>query len=274
MRDKPKYYLKTLGDAFRILEIIGNSREPRGIAELSDETGIGRSKTHRLLDNLRYWGVVEQVPENRKYMLGNRLIALAMSKLKTVDIIKLASPVLADLVEKCGETVHLAVLDEGQVLYLDKREGPQAVGIISKVGQRLPAHCTGLGKVLLAFSEGDLVNRIVGHIGLRKFTENTITDKNLLTEELADVRMRGYALDREEIEEGLCCIAAPVRDHTGEVVAAISVSLPAFRFTDEKQASLTEQITSSAFKISKKFGSGHEQEERPTTGPARMEKKA
>jgi IclR family KDG regulon transcriptional repressor len=258
MRNEPKYYLKTLGDAFRILNVIGQSHEPRGIAELSDETGMGRSKTHRILDNLRYWGVVEQDPKNRKYLLGNRLIALAMNKLKTVDLIKLASPVLADIVEKCEETVHLAVLEEGQVLYLDKREGPQAVGIISKVGQRLPAHCTGLGKVLLAFSEEDLVDRIIDHIGLKRFTKHTITEKNILKKELANIRMRGYALDREEIEEGLCCIAAPVRNYTGEVVAAISVSIPAFRFTDEKQVHLTEQITLSALKISKKFGSGAE----------------
>ena len=254
MRSEPKYYLKTLGDAFRILDIIGNSHEPCGIAELSDVTGIGRSKMHRILDNLRYWGVVEQDPKNRKYLLGNRLLALAMNKLKTVDLIKLASPELADLVETCEETVHLAVLDEGQVLYLDKREGPQAVGIISKVGQRLPAHCTGLGKVLLAFSERETVDWTAEHIGLKRFTKNTITDKELLKQELANVRMEGYAIDREEIEEGLCCIAAPVRNYTGEVVAAISVSLPAFRFTDEKKRRLIEQITSSAQKVSKGVG--------------------
>ncbi|MGQ9616703.1 MAG: IclR family transcriptional regulator [Spirochaetota bacterium] len=177
-----------------------------------------------------------------------------MNKLKTVDIIMEASPILADLMHRSGETVHLAILDKGQVLYLDKREGPQAVGIISRVGQRLPAHCTGLGKVLLAYADQGVLEDVINTVGLPRFTKNTITDYALLREELQKVRSRGYAIDNEEIEEGLCCVSAPVRDYTGKVIAAISISLPAFRFSNDKREEHKNNVIESAEKISRLLG--------------------
>lgn len=254
LKEKPKYYLKTLGDAFTILDAISLKLVPMGIAELSKELGIGRSKIHRILVTLRYWGCVEQDPDTHKYMLGPKVLELAMNKLKTTDLIKVVSPYLEGLVKECGETVHLAVLDMGQVLYLDKKQGPQAIGIISKVGQRLPAHCTGLGKALLAFLDEKSLNEIINTVGLRRFTKNTITDKKRLKEELNKVRGQGFAEDNEEIEGGLCCIAAPIRNYQGIVIAAISVSIPTFRMSDKKKEQMKKIVIEKAKKISMQLG--------------------
>jgi DNA-binding IclR family transcriptional regulator len=254
MEDKPKYYLKTLGDAFAIMDVLSVNQAPMGVAELSKKLGIGKSKIHRLLDTLKYWGCVEQELGTRKYLLGFKVLELAMNKLKTIDLIKIASPFLTDMLRQCGETVHLAILDEGQVLYLDKKEAPQAVGIISKVGQRLPAHCTGLGKVLLAYTDEKTLGKIIKSIGLACFTKNTITEERILREELEKIRSRGFAFDNEEIEEGLCCVAAPINNYGGNVIAAISVSLPRFRFTPDKREFLVSKVIDTAQKISKNLG--------------------
>jgi len=256
MNDRPKYYLKTVGDALEILNVLSHSQRPMGIAELSKEIGAGQSKVHRILDTLKYWRCVEQDETTRKYFLGSKVLEFAMKKLESTDLIQIAAPFLNELVGLCEETVHLAVLDKGQVLYLDKKTGPQAVGIISKVGQRLPAHCTGLGKVLLAYSAEEQLSKVIKEIGLSRFTPNTITDENVLRKELGKVKELGYAEDNEEIEAGLCCIAAPVRNFKGDVVAAISISIPEFRFTNERKEYLKDKTIEYAEKISEKLGYG------------------
>ena len=253
-KEKPKYYLKTLGDALKILDILGHSQVPLGVTELNKKLGIGRSKIHRLLDTLRYSGCAEQDPISRKYFLGPKVLELAMNKLMNTDLIKIASAELEELLEECQETVHLATLDSGQVFYLDKKQAPQALGIISKVGQRLPAHCTGLGKVLLAYLDKKNLDEVIKKIGLPRFTDNTITNKEDLIEELRRVRESGFAIDNQEIEEGLCCVAAPIRNYMGEVIAAISISMPTFRFTDDKKEQIIEEVIEHARKISEKLG--------------------
>jgi DNA-binding IclR family transcriptional regulator len=256
LKEKPKYYLKTVGDAFAVLDAISLKLVPMGIAELSKQVGIGRSKVHRILDTLKYWGCVEQDSDTHKYILGPKVLELAMNKLKATDLIKVVSPYLERLVKECEETVHLAVLDKGQVLYLDKKQGPQAIGIISKVGQRLPAHCTGLGKVLLAYLEEESLNEVINTVGLSRFTKNTITDKKRLKEELSKVREQGFAEDNEEIEDGLCCIAAPIRNYQGIVIAAISVSIPAFRMSGTKKEQMKRIVIEKAQRISMQLGYG------------------
>ncbi|MCK4804240.1 MAG: IclR family transcriptional regulator [Spirochaetes bacterium] len=255
-KEKPKYYLKTLGDALEILDILSHVQVPMGVAELNREMGTGRSKIHRILDTLKYWSCVEQDPATRKYFLGSKVLELARNKLQTTDLIKVASTDLEELLEECQETVHLASLDNGQVLYLDKKQAPQAIGIISRVGQRLPAHCTGLGKVLLAHLDEKSLDEIIKGLGLPRFTENTITSESDLIEELLKIKESGFAIDNQEIEEGLCCVAAPIRNYLGEVIAAVSVSMPAFRFTEEKKRQIIEEIIIHAGRISKKLGYG------------------
>ncbi|MBC7190435.1 IclR family transcriptional regulator [Candidatus Aerophobetes bacterium] len=251
--EDPKYPLKTLSKSLLILETLAQPHSPTGIGELSRKLGISRSTVHRILDTLRSRGYVEKDPSTLKYRLGSKILELAMAKLEDIELIKEASLYLKELLKQCNETVHLAVLDRGEVLYLDKKESAQAIRIVSRVGGRLPAHCTGLGKVLLAYSDRQTVKEIIKEKGLHRFTKNTITNEAELIRELDKIREQGFAEDNEEIEEGLCCIAAPVRDHSGKVIAAISVSGPKFRMVN-KYKECKEAVIRTAEKISMQLG--------------------
>jgi len=266
--EKPKYYLRTVGDALNLLVRLSRAGAPQGITELSRASGLRPSKIHRLLDTLRFEGWVEQDPATRKYSLGVSVLELADSKLKATDLVRTAEPFLRRLVEACGETAHLAVLSNGQVLYLDKKEASQALGLISRVGQTLPAHCTALGKVLLADLGEEERKRTAAGLGLKPYTKRTVTDYRRLKAELKKVRAQGFAQDREELVEGLCCLAAPVRDHTGRVVAALSVSVPAFRMNRAKEKLVREQAVGIARLLSRKLGYRPAPEEPGEGGPA------
>lgn len=152
------------------------------------------------------------------------------------------------------ETIHLAVLDGTQAVYVDKLEGRQAVRVeLTSLGARLYAHCSALGKVLLAYSSEEEVKRIIQTAGLPRFTPNTITDEEELGQNLAKIRRQGFAYDMEEILPDLCCVAAPIYNHVGHVIAAISMSIPAYRFR-RSQTEFREGVMRAAKKISKQLG--------------------
>jgi DNA-binding IclR family transcriptional regulator len=251
---KPSYYLRTVGDALSILSLLSRAGAPQGITELSQASDLRPSKVHRILGTLRFEGWVEQDPATRKYSLGVSVLEMADDKLRTTHLVRTAEPHLLRLVEVCGETAHLAVLSNGRVLYLDKKESSQALGIISRVGQTLPVHCTALGKVLLADLGEEARQLIVAGQGLNAYTQRTVTDYRSLAAELETVRERGFAQDREELVEGLCCLAAPVRDHSGRVAAALSVSVPVFRMGQDKEALVQKETLEAANLLSRKLG--------------------
>jgi IclR family transcriptional regulator, KDG regulon repressor len=157
------------------------------------------------------------------------------------------------LVQSTGETVQLAVLDHQSVLYIRILESRQAVRMSSIAGSRAPAHCTSVGKVLMAHQPADVVKQIIDN-GLPRFTQNTITSPEALLEELAAVRQKGFAIDDEEIEVGLRCIAAPVRNHTGNVIAAISVAAPVQRMSKKNLQTTVPTVTAAAESISRRLG--------------------
>ncbi len=252
--EKPKYFLKTIGDAFNILRALADEGRPMGVADLAARENYVRSKVHRLLDTLKYEGWVDQDPVTRKYSLGSAVLELAKSKLKSTDLIKVAEPYLAEMVEKCGETGHLGVLDHNQVLYLDKKEASHAIGIITHIGERMPLHCTALGKVLLADLDPKNCRKVVDRMGLQPYTQHSIVDYEELEEELALVREQGYSEDNEEIILGMYCLAAPIKNHMGRVEAAISFSVPIYRLTEEKKALLTREVTRTGALISRHLG--------------------
>ena len=161
---------------------------------------------------------------------------------------------LEELALQYQETIHLAVLDDTQAVYVDKLEGRQAVRVeLTSLGARLYAHCSSLGKVLLAYSNEEEVLRIIKTAGLPRFTPNTITDEEELMQNLAKIRKQGYAYDLEEILPDLCCVGAPIYNHTGKVIAAISMSIPAYRFR-RSQTDYRDAVMRSAKTISKRLG--------------------
>jgi len=250
----PNYPIKVLDKTFSILDILLQHGSTMHMTEIAEKLGFYPSTIHRILDTLRHWGYVEQDPKSQKYRLGLKLLELGMAKLHQMDLAREATPYLKELVKQCNETVHLGVLEGGEVLYLAKEESSQTIRMISYVGKRAPLHCTALGKVLLAYLSAEERKKILEEKVLPRLTENTITDKMELEQELDKVREQGFALDREENEKDVRCVAAPIRNHQGEAIAAISISSPIFRLDKNVQNSLKEALIETSKKISMRLG--------------------
>ena len=250
----PNYPIKVLNKTLSILEILLQHGSAMNMTEISEKLGLYPSTIHRILDTLKYWGYVEQDPNTQKYQLGLKLLELGMAKFHQMDLVGEAAPYLKELVKECNETVHLGVLEEGEVMYLAKEESSQTIRMISYVGKRAPVYCTSLGKVLLAYLSEEGRKKILDEKELTRFTENTITDKSKLKKELDKVRKQGFALDSEENEKDICCIAAPIRNYQGKVIAAISISGPVYRIDINKQNHLKKVLIETSKKISKRLG--------------------
>ena len=251
---KPNYPIKVLNKTFSILEILLQHGSAMNMTEISKKLGLYPSTIHRILDTLKYWGYVEQNTNTQKYQLGLKLLELGMAKLHQIDLVREVTPYLKELVKQYNETVHLGVLEEGEVLYLAKEESSQTIRMISYIGKRAPLHCTALGKVLLAYMSEEERKKILEEKELPRLTKNTITDKGELEKELDKIREQDFALDREENEKDVRCIGAPIRNYKGKVIAAISISSPIFRIDKNVENNLKEALIKTTNKISKRLG--------------------
>jgi DNA-binding IclR family transcriptional regulator len=222
--------LQTIQKAGELLNLFDREHTEWGVREVAAKLRIAKSSAHDLMASLAKLGFLNKTADSR-YRLGWRLVTLSETLLATTELRKEARPVMEDLAAQYQETIHLAILDDTQAVYVDKLEGRQAVRVeLTSLGARLYAHCSALGKVLLANSEEGEVRRIIQAAGLPRFTEHTITEAEALVQELAKIRKQGFAYDLEEILPDLCCVAAPIHNHRGQVIAAISMSIPAYRF--------------------------------------------
>jgi DNA-binding IclR family transcriptional regulator len=257
-RTRPSNLVQTLERASFILDILGQSPHGISIKDLSDRMGLPKGTTHRLVSSLSYFGYVRQDQNTKNYFLGFKLVELGNLLLGQLDLRREAEPFLRELAEQTRETVHLVILDGNEIVYLDKLETEPHTGglrMASRVGSRNPAHSCAVGKVLMAYLPEGALARMVGENGLPKRTGNTITDFNQLKNHMTLVRKQGYAIDDEENERGIRCVGAPVFDEAGKVVAAISVSGPAFRVTKKNvQEKLKKEVMETALRISKRLG--------------------
>ncbi|HEX9839063.1 MAG TPA: IclR family transcriptional regulator [Anaerolineales bacterium] len=245
--------LQTIQKAGELLALFDRDHAEWGVREVAAQLKMAKSSTHDLMASLAKLGFLNKTEENR-YRLGWRLVTLSETLLATTELRKEAHPVMEDLATQYQETIHLAVLDDTQAVYVDKLEGRQAVRVeLTSLGARLYAHCSALGKVLLAYSSEQEVKRIIQIAGLPRFTENTITDPEELLQNLIKIRKQGFAYDMEEILPDLCCVAAPIHNYTGQVIAAISMSIPAYRFK-RSQTEFREGVMRAAKTISKRLG--------------------
>ncbi len=224
------YSIKVLEKTFKLLGLFTEQRKALSITEISTLLGYNKSSIFRIIKNLEDVAYLEKDPESQKYKLGFGLYYLGTLAESHTLIRKIAQPLLLRLNEECEETVHLAVMDRGQALYLEKIPSKKVLQVISRVGTKLPCHCSGVGKILLSALPPEDLEQIVLEKGLPRFTPNTITDIQSLLQELECIRKQGYAIDNEEIETGLKCIAGPVRDPLRGVAAAVSISAPKGRF--------------------------------------------
>lgn len=245
--------LQTIQKAGELLAPYDRDHKEWGVREVASKLKMAKSSIHDLMASLAKLGFLAKT-ENSRYRLGWRLVTLSETLLATTELRQEARPVMEELAAQYQETIHLAILDDTQAVYVDKLEGRQAVRVeLTSMGARLYAHCSSLGKVLLAYSPEQQVRRIIQTGGLPRFTPNTITVEEELLQALAKIRKQGYAYDLEEILPDLCCVGAPIYNHTGQVVAAISMSIPAYRFR-RSQTEYRDGVMRAARAISKRLG--------------------
>ncbi len=240
--------------AFAILEFLARAESPKELIVISNTLGINKSTTYRFLTTLESLGYVVKDRENNRYALGSKVVWLSSRFLEAIDLRAIARPVLLQLREQTGETIHLAILDHFEVIYIDKLDGKSAVRMASGVGNRMPVHSTGLGKLLLASMAEDMWQSYVENVGLERRTSNTITDPDVFFQQLRLVRERNYSIDNCENEEGIRCIAVPIRDHTGKVVAAISITGWIITMTPDRDLALATIGLKCANILSTKLG--------------------
>ncbi len=228
-----EYKVKVLQKLFSVLDLFFAESVELTAGEIAKTLDMNRTSVFRIISNLEEQGYLELDPATSRYRLGLKLLVLSSFSNPFLHLKSVARPFLEDLNVKSGETVHLAVLRGGKTFYLDKIEGQQTIRVvISQVGRDLPAHCCGVGKLLLAFLPEKEAKQIVTERGMQKFTENTLGTWEQLEPELRKIRKQGIARDLEEVEIGLSCLAAPIfSDDT--VVAAVSVSMPITRMNLE-----------------------------------------
>lgn len=243
---------------FAILESFTTEKSEWGVTELSKKVGSNKSTVSRFLMQLHAIGILDKNEEADKYRLGLKLFELGNRvRLRSAFVEKTHVDLVA-VANSISETVHIAVLKNNQVLYIDKVESPQGLTINSQIGGALPAYATGLGKVLLAFLPKDKQAQALDHIftepGVKGLTENTITSKSKMKKELSKILLDGFAIDREEFEKGLICVAIPIFNKNGEAVASLSASGPAARFNEKEVKNYVSILKTGATAMQEKLG--------------------
>jgi IclR family transcriptional regulator, KDG regulon repressor len=258
-----RYRIHVIDRAAQILDCFGFDHQELSVSEIGAKTGLHRSTAHRILMALEYNDLIKQNPSTGKYHLGIKLFKLGHQAVSQLNLREICRPFLSRLMNDTKETIHLAVLDDDQVLYLDKVEGPHALRMPSRVGRYIPTYCTSLGKAMLSCLDDQEVKSILRRQTLKPHTENTVKNINQLLADLRSVRKRGYAVDNEEIEIGLRCVGAPLRDYTGGMVGAISVAAPSARLSEKNTPVIGRMVIAIAAEISEQLGF-----ERPKTAQA------
>jgi DNA-binding IclR family transcriptional regulator len=251
---KDRYLINSILRACKILKCFSGDKTHFKISDLAYQLRLDRSTIYRILLSLERAGFVEKNEEAGTYSIGLAAFEIGNAYLMQTDLIQVSKPVMADLASKAQETVHLAVLSDIEIVYVDKVDSPRTLGVMSKLGQRGPLHCTSLGKTLLAFQPEDEQTRIIQKIRMTPFTSRTITSKQKLLEELRMVKRQGYALDRREIEEDVECIGAPILNYLGNVIAALSISGPQKKIGTPKEKQFIYNVVKAAALISSKMG--------------------
>jgi len=250
---RTKGTIKSINKMMMVLDSFSRGQHSMTLAELADRTGLPKTTAHRIVSSLRDIGLLDQDGQRDSYRLGIKLFQLGSLVLASMDLNRHARPHVTHLQRLTGETVHLCVFDGSQMVFIERQEmGTAPITTVTTI-EGAPSYCTGVGKAFLAFQREDLITRIIGE-GLHRQTPNTITDHRLLRDELDRIRAAGYAVDREENEPNVRCVAAPIRDSGGTVFASISVSGPVERMPEERLTGLAPTVVETADRISVELG--------------------
>ena len=228
--------VKTLARGLMVLDELAEAPDGLSITELAKTFEVDKGGMSRVLQTLSKYGFAEKDEQTRKYILGAQVVRLSRTLLDRMELRKTAKPYLQKLVDQSGECAHLAILAKGEALYIDQAESPSALRVTTGVGTLAPLHCTALGKILLAFTDSSIPEF------LQSYTIRTITDPSVLRHHVDKVRNQNYALDDEEYNPGVRCIAVPVFDYRNRCIAAIGISGPTSRLPLENIANVVKIV--------------------------------
>lgn len=245
-------FIQSVGRAFAILEQFHTDRA-LGVTAIANRVGLHKSTCFGLLHTLQQLGYIQRNPETGLYSLGVKMFQLGQDYIIGLDLRTCARPLLVQIVEKFQGTAHLVVVEGRRAVYIDKVEPTQAMAISSRIGQEAPLHCSGVGKVMLAFMSEEECAAVI-NAGLRQYTEKTITGKTLLLEELCKIRQQGFGTDNEELEMGLRCVAAPIFNARKQAIAAVSISGPSSRLDFARLDEFSAMVKSCTEEVSRQLG--------------------
>lgn len=246
--------VQSLGRAFSILEEIARNRDGIGLADLSKRVGLHNSTAFHLVKTLVTLGYVRQLKDSKRYRIGRPLFALAASALDEIEMTSLAMPILDALSSETGEAAHFSVRMDDAVVVLARTSGPGAFQLTDRVGVVRPAHCTALGKVMLAALPPEQFERFASRVELKAYTANSIVSAEALRREIAKVRRAGMAIDDGEFDAEVRCVAIGVRDFSGQTIGAIGVSGPVWRLSIEALQKQARRVAVAAQALSAEFG--------------------
>lgn len=249
-----KYTINSLDRGLKTLLILGRNGEPMRISEISRRLEIDKSTAYRIVSTMRDQGFVEQDPETRKYLLGSKVIEVSGLKLRSLKFLPTAKPVMEELMRRTREAVHIAIMVEGEVMYLETEQCSGSFNINTEIGSRASLHSTAVGKALLADLPEAEIDRVISAIGLTRFTDRTIISLQELRRDLALARRRGWAMDDEETYVGVRCLAWVIRDHRGKAIASAGLSGPTQRITPDRIPTLAELVREACNGISTRMG--------------------
>lgn len=246
--------VKSVLKSLKIIDLLSKHKE-LSISEISDFLNMDKGTVHRLISTLKEGAYVDQNKENKKYSNGLKLFEIGSSVARQKGIATVGKPYLKKLAEESGETINLGMLDGKEVLYMDKIESSETIRVDLSVGSRIPAYCTGLGKSIMAFLPKEVLEEMIESIEMKEYTSHTVSNKTDLNRQLETIKENGFCMDDEEYVEGIVCFAAPIFNHNGYPIAAISVSIPKFRYNEgDKRKWYEEIITRNSLALSEKFG--------------------
>ena len=254
-KEKSEYIIQAVDHALDLLEQFHDEVDELGVTELSKRLKLHKNNVFRLLATLESRGYIEQNRVTENYRLGLKTLELGQTFIKQMGLLRQSRPILEALVRDCNETTYVSILKEFHIVYLDAVETDLTVRVVPRVGSRLPAYCTAAGKIQLAYMTEEELDNFLPTKELKRFTPNTVTGRDELKVDLKKVAELGYAIDNEELDIGVRCVAAPIRDYTRRIIGAVSISGPSMRFTEERMENeLIPMVRKAGDDISAKLG--------------------
>lgn len=246
--------VQTIDRALDIIELLATAKEGLGVTEIGQNIGLHKSTVYRLLTALSARGYIEKDSKNSTYKIGLKFIEISGLFLKKLELKTEALPFMRKLAETIGQPVHLAIMEGTDVIYIEKVELVNSIRMYSQIGRRAPVHCSAIGKILLTGLHPNRLMEVLESIKFEKYTPNTILSKEDLKQEVQRVSIQGWAVDNEEHEPNIRCIAAPIFDYTGKIIAAVSVSGESRIIKIESDLEIARHVIESAGSISKRMG--------------------